>query len=303
MGGHMLQFRSSPKLWLEIPKMLQKPSSDWPSSRFRSCLSPAIYARYPSYGTLRTKQSGVNNTYSTINLSDMYVQSDMANLIERLQANDTDIRVVVFTSGNKDFFIGHIDVDYFLPGYESVLPLYIPGYPDMLFPVALLWKITQLPQTTIAVIEGRPRGIGNEFLMSSKPLSAPTPAQYLSRLIDRARLRIRALLRGRRCARTAARANDAFDTSHELHEFVNTLAAEDRAVPPAAGIVGTKAGINAVMRPPPEVIVRQAQNVIAALIGTPAVQGASGRFVQATDNQSIGPVELNHGAELVTFFT
>jgi hypothetical protein len=35
-----------------------------------------------------------------------------------------------------------------------VLPLYDTGFPDMLFPVALLWNITQLPQATIAVIEG-----------------------------------------------------------------------------------------------------------------------------------------------------
>ncbi|KAJ7648826.1 hypothetical protein B0H17DRAFT_1215531 [Mycena rosella] len=43
--------------------------------------------RYPSYGTLQTtNSSGVLNV------------SDLANLIETLQANDTDIRVVVFSS-------------------------------------------------------------------------------------------------------------------------------------------------------------------------------------------------------------
>jgi enoyl-CoA hydratase/carnithine racemase len=47
----------------------------------------------------------------------MHVQSDLANLVETLQANDTDVRVVVFSSAKKEFFIGHIDVEYFLPGY------------------------------------------------------------------------------------------------------------------------------------------------------------------------------------------
>ncbi|KAF8129698.1 hypothetical protein K438DRAFT_1999654, partial [Mycena galopus ATCC 62051] len=57
-------------------------------------------ARYPSFGTLQTTNSSgvmnvvINNTYSSINLFDLHVQSDLANLIETLQANDTDIRVV-----------------------------------------------------------------------------------------------------------------------------------------------------------------------------------------------------------------
>jgi enoyl-CoA hydratase/carnithine racemase len=98
-----------------------------------SCLAllglSASAARYPSFGTIQTtKSSGVlnvviNNTYSSINLFDLHVQSDLANLIETLQANDTDVRVVVFSSANKEFFIGHIDIEYFLPGYGmSILP-------------------------------------------------------------------------------------------------------------------------------------------------------------------------------------
>ncbi|KAJ7691458.1 hypothetical protein B0H17DRAFT_1201099 [Mycena rosella] len=96
----------------------------------------ASTARYPSYGTLQTtKSSGVlnvviNNTYSPVNLFDQYFQSDLANLIEALQGNDTDVRVVVFSSANKDFFLDHIDVNSFLPGYESSLPLFDPGIPN-----------------------------------------------------------------------------------------------------------------------------------------------------------------------------
>ncbi|KAJ7643199.1 hypothetical protein B0H17DRAFT_1148638 [Mycena rosella] len=123
-------------------------------------LQAASAARYPSYGTLQTTNSSgvlnvvINNTYSSVNLFDLHIQSDLANLIETLQANDTDIRVVVFSSANKDFFLAHIDINSFLPGYASPLPFFDPGLADMNFPVALLWNITQLPQATIAVIEG-----------------------------------------------------------------------------------------------------------------------------------------------------
>jgi enoyl-CoA hydratase/carnithine racemase len=54
----------------------------------------------------------INNTFSSINLFDAHVQSDVANLIDELQANDTAVRVVVFESGNPDFFFGHININY-----------------------------------------------------------------------------------------------------------------------------------------------------------------------------------------------
>ncbi|KAJ7181245.1 ClpP/crotonase-like domain-containing protein [Mycena filopes] len=284
-------------------------------------------ARYPSYGTLQTTTPSagilnvvINNTYSTINLFDTHVQSDLANLIERLQANDTDVHVVVFSSANKEFFIGHIDVEYFLPGYESPLPLYDPGFPDMLFPVALLWNITQLPQATIAVIEGRARGIGNEFLMSCDmrfALTAPhvllsqletslgvNPgaggALYLSALLGPALTLEYVLASTDVPALTAARVgwvNRAFDTPRLLHAHVSALAVRIASFPPA-GVSATKQGVNAVARPAREVVVREAQDVIAALIGTPAVQGSFERFIRVTGNQSVGEVELNYGEEV-----
>ncbi|KAF8210886.1 ClpP/crotonase-like domain-containing protein [Mycena galopus ATCC 62051] len=53
----------------------------------------------------------INNTFSEVNVFDFHVQADLANLIETLQGNDTDIRTVVFSSGNQDFFIAHYDID------------------------------------------------------------------------------------------------------------------------------------------------------------------------------------------------
>ncbi|KAJ7483577.1 ClpP/crotonase-like domain-containing protein [Mycena latifolia] len=297
---------------------------------FTSLALLASAARYPSYGTLQTTESSgvlnvvINNTYSPINLFDQHVQSDLANLIETLQANDTDVRVVVFSSANKDFFLAHIDINYFLPGYESPLPLFDPGIPNMTFPVALLWNITQLPQATIAVIEGRARGIGNEFLMSCDMRFASTSpsvllaqlettfglnpgaggGMYLAQLLGRGRAFEYVLASADVDARTAERVgwiNRAFDISHELHAYVQALAARI-ALFPAAGIAGTKQGINAVSRPPMDVIIQDAQNVIQHLATTPAAQTFAVKFIEATHNQSLVPLELNYGEEVLELY-
>ncbi|KAJ7060407.1 ClpP/crotonase-like domain-containing protein [Mycena amicta] len=292
-----------------------------------STLASAL--RFPSYGTLRTTQSNgvlnvvINNTYSTINLFDKHVQADLGNLIEELQADNSDVRVVVFSSGNEEFFIGHIDVEYFLPGYESPLPLYDYAYPDMLFPVALLWNITQLPQATIAIIEGRTRGIGNEFLMSLDMRFASTApsvllnqfetsfgvnpgaggAMYLTHNIGRARTLEYVLSAADVDGRTAAAlgwVNKAFDSRVELHEYVCSLARRI-ALWSIDGIRATKVGINAASRPQREVLVRDAQNVISGLIGTKEVQDYFKAFVSATRNQEVSPLELDYGREVVGF--
>ncbi|KAJ7231148.1 ClpP/crotonase-like domain-containing protein [Mycena haematopus] len=236
----------------------------------------ALAARYPSFGTLQTTNSS---------------GSDLANLIETLQANDTDIRVVVFSSGNPDFFLAHIDINYFLPGYESPLP----------------------SQATIAVIEGRTRGIGNEFLMSCDMRFATTSpsvllaqletsfglnpgaggAMYLAPLIGRGRTFEYVLASKDIDAATAAEygwINKAFATHAELVDYVDALAARITLFP-AAGIAATKRGINA-----------DAQNVIAVLAQSAATQAFSQKFLEATHNQSIGKLELNYGQELVELY-
>ncbi|KAJ7307892.1 ClpP/crotonase-like domain-containing protein [Mycena albidolilacea] len=299
---------------------------------FRRLLSFASFAllasaaRYPSYGTLQTTNSSgvlnvvINNTFSSVNLFDEHVMSDLANLIETLQANDTDIHVVVFSSGNKDFFLDHFDVNYFFPGYASPLPIFDGGIPTMLFPVAILWNITQLPQATIAVIEGRARGVGNEFLMSCDMRFASTSpsvllgqletsfgsnpgaggAMYLAQQIGRGRTFEYVLSSTDVDALTAEYIgwiNCAFDTADALHAYVDALA-KRIALFPLAGIAGTKQGINAASRPGLDVIVQDAQDVILRLEARPEVLAFTEKFLAATNNQSIGPVELNYGEEV-----
>ncbi|KAF8186154.1 ClpP/crotonase-like domain-containing protein [Mycena galopus ATCC 62051] len=290
----------------------------------------ASAARYPSYGTLQTTNSSgimnvvINNTYSSINLFDQYFQSDLANLIETLQANDSDIRVVVFSSANPEFFLSHVDFNLLTPGHGSSLPLFDTGFPSMLFASALLWNITELPQATIAVIEGRARGGGNEFLMScDMRFSSTSPSvllsqletslgvppgfggdMYLAKQIGRGRAFEYVLSAADIDARTAERVgwiNRAFDTTEELYTYVQALANRIALFPPA-GIVGVKQGINAVSRPSMDVIVQDSQDIVLRLAATSAVQDFLVKLNEATNNQSIGPFELNYGEEVLKLY-
>jgi enoyl-CoA hydratase/carnithine racemase len=95
--------------------------------------------------------------------------------------------------------------------------------------------------------------------------------------------------------------NRAFATSAELRNYVQALSARI-ALFPAAGIAGTKAGINAASRPAMNVIIQEAQNVIFALAATQSVMDFNEKVIEATHNQSIGELELNYGRDVETLF-
>ncbi|KAF8184526.1 ClpP/crotonase-like domain-containing protein [Mycena galopus ATCC 62051] len=120
------------------------------------------------------------------------------------------------------------------------------------------------------------RGRTFEYVLASKDIDAATAAEY-------------------------GWINRAFDTHAELIDYVDALAARI-ALFPAAGIIGTKQGINAVSRPPRETIIKDAQDVINVLSQTPFTQAYGTKFIEATHNQSIGELELNYGKELLTLY-
>jgi enoyl-CoA hydratase/carnithine racemase len=88
--------------------------------------------------------------------------------------------------------------------------------------------------------------------------------------------------------------NRAFDTKSELYGYVQALA-ERIALFPPAGIQATKKGINAVSLIPVDAWIQQARNIIEVLAPSPVSQALLKKFVQATNNQTIGPVDLNYG--------
>ncbi|KAJ7627453.1 ClpP/crotonase-like domain-containing protein [Roridomyces roridus] len=286
-------------------------------------LLSATASRYPSFGTLQTNTSSgimnvvINNTFSTINLIDFHILADLANLIEDLQQNDTDVRVAVFSSANPEYFTAHLDLNFFLPGYESPLPLLDPGNPEMPFPMAVLYNITQLPQATIAVVEGRARDFGNELILAmdmrfalnspsvqlaqTEPSFGFNPAggsQFLAQsLIGRGRAFEYSFSSYNIDAVTAAQigwVNRAFDTQSELHTYVQALAGRIALFPPA-GIQATKAGINAVSLIPLDAWIQQARNIVEVLAPSTAAQELLKKYMRVTNNQTNGEVELNYG--------
>lgn len=70
---------------------------------------------YPDYGTMNSTSSNgvmnvvINNPHSQINIVDYHFQSDLARLVQNLK-NDTTTKVVVFSSGNPDFFLAHFEL-------------------------------------------------------------------------------------------------------------------------------------------------------------------------------------------------
>jgi enoyl-CoA hydratase/carnithine racemase len=88
--------------------------------------------------------------------------------------------------------------------------------------------------------------------------------------------------------------NQAFDSSTELHDYAQKLAARI-ALFPAQGIIATKKGINAVSRPPIDVLIQLAQNAYSELTQTPIGRDLTNKWLRVTNNQSLSAVELNYG--------
>ena len=125
---------------------------------------------------------------------------DLASLIQQAEA-DRAIRVVVFKSADPDYFISHVDVTRINEYGEEAAKLTTEPSLGILFRYLSASRLV-----TIAQIEGRVRGVGNEFVTAcdmcfaareSAIFSQPEQAfglipgaggvQHLTRLMGRAR--------------------------------------------------------------------------------------------------------------------
>jgi enoyl-CoA hydratase/carnithine racemase len=95
-----------------------------------------------------------------INLMTQEVFVELAKLTSRL-ATDVEVRVVILRSTNPEWFIAHFDVEAIL-GFpaDAPPPGELPGFHRM------CETLRTMPKPTIAVIEGRVGGGGNEIAMS-----------------------------------------------------------------------------------------------------------------------------------------
>src|SRR6195256_3678237 len=85
---------------------------------------------------------------------------DLVSLIQRAEA-DTAYRVLVFKSGDPDYFISHVDLTR-VPEYRQEAEK-LTGVPS----IALLFRhLSASRLVTIAQIEGRVRSGGSEFVLA-----------------------------------------------------------------------------------------------------------------------------------------
>jgi enoyl-CoA hydratase/carnithine racemase len=121
---------------------------------------------YDGYETLRvTVEDGVARVtidHPPINLFDLALMLELDRLGREVDVDDS-VRVVVVGSSNPEFFIAHADVSLILglPREERT-----EANAELGFFHAMVDRFRTMPKATIAVIEGRVRGGGSEFVSS-----------------------------------------------------------------------------------------------------------------------------------------
>jgi enoyl-CoA hydratase/carnithine racemase len=189
---------------------------------------------------------------------------DLVSVIQRAEADDA-FKVLVFKSGDPDYFISHVDLTR-IPEYRQEAAK-LTGVPS----IALLFRhLSASRLVTIAQIEGRVRSGGSEFALACDMRFAARESavfaqfesafgqipgggatQYLARLMGRARALEVLLSADDYDADLAERygwINRALPAS-ALGAFVRALAEKIAQFPPA-GLVAIKDRINAITLAP-----------------------------------------------------
>ena len=191
---------------------------------------------------------------------------DLVSLIQRAEADDT-LKVLVFKSGDPDYFISHVDVTRIKEYREEAAKL--TGEAS----IALLFRrLSASRLVTIAQIKGRARGAGSEFVLACdmrfaaresaifcqiEPAFGQLPgggaAQHLTRLMGRSRALEVMLSAQDYDAELAERygwINRALPAA-ALGDFVEALAHRIASFP-ASGHVAVKERVNAIALAPTE---------------------------------------------------
>ena len=222
------------------------------------------------FETLKTRQEGgvvfTQIAAPPMNLLGPSLVRDLVSLIERTEA-DTDVRVLVFTSADPDYFIAHVDVTRIAEYRAEAAKLVGEASLGLLFR-----RLSMSRLVSIAQIEGRVRAAGSEFVLAcdlrfaareSAIFAQPEVAlgavpgaggvQHLTRVLGRARALEVILTADDYDADMAERygwINRALPRS-TLGEFVRSLAHRIAAFP-AASLVAVKERVNAIALAPIE---------------------------------------------------
>ena len=214
---------------------------------------------------------------------------DLVSLIQRTEADET-AQVLVFKSGDPDYFISHVDVTRIKEYRAEAAKL--TGEAS----IALLFRYLSASRfVTIAQIEGRVRAAGSEFALACdmrfaaresaifgqfEPAFGQVPgggaAQHLTRLMGRARALEVMLSAEDYDADLAERygwINRALPAD-ELGEFVRALAHRIAGFP-VSGQIAVKDRVNAIALAPVDDF-RRDSDLFAELVVTPAAQSRIG---------------------------
>jgi len=116
------------------------------------------------FETLKTRREGgvvfTQIAAPPMNLLGPSLVRDLVSLIERTEA-DTDVRVLVFTSADPDYFIAHVDVGRIAEYRAEAAKLVGEASIGLLFR-----RLSVSRLVTIAQIEGRVRGAGSELVLA-----------------------------------------------------------------------------------------------------------------------------------------
>ncbi len=100
--------------------------------------------------------------FPPVNIQGILMLDDLNSLAETLE-KDKSIKVVVFQSAHPEIFVAHADVGFLKD--MSTVPVAREDV-ELLYLQNTLERISQLPQATIAKIEGFARGGGHEFALA-----------------------------------------------------------------------------------------------------------------------------------------
>ena len=202
-----------------------------------------------------------------MNLLGRELVRDLVAVIQRAEADDA-YKVLVFTSGDPDYFISHVDLTRIAQYRQEAANL--TGVPS----IALLFRhLSASRLVTIAQIEGRVRSGGSEFVLAcDMRFAARESAVFASirvgvrsdtrrrrhpvpRAAHGARPRARGAVERRRLRRRARRTVRLDQSSsageHALGGFVRALAQRIGSFP-AAGLLAIKERINEITLAPPD---------------------------------------------------
>jgi len=222
------------------------------------------------FDTLKVRNEGavlfVEINAPPMNLMGPELVRDLVSFIQQAEADDA-AQVLVFKSGDADYFISHVDVTRIKENREPVMKLTGEASLGLLFNY-----LSKSRLVTIAQIEGRVRGVGSEFVLACDMRFAALEsaifgqfessfgvipgaggAQHLTRLLGRGRALEVMLSADDYNAELAERygwINRALPAK-DLDDFVRALAFRIAKFP-ADGRAMVKERVNAIALPPAE---------------------------------------------------